>query len=598
MGAYDNPKIIRDRSGEIYGQGFAKLGQQVAAGMKSNYLRQEQEAEKAKKEVEREQRIAYNVESKAYDLADRNYAFVAKEDPGLAQGFKDEVYTMLRGKGTEGEEGYVIGAIKAETYLQTKTDLTNEERQYYRGIVQNAKTFQNNAIAGGGKIINDLEDMKNVKPGDIASTHYWTGGNSVERDTSMLTSYALSGSKMDGVENTKKISSGPNGEMIVKVNTKVKEGSTTWNNLSEDTQAQLRENNYELTWERDMNKFEELIAEVPKGLDYNQISENSSFQKDGNINEEFIIGEGSGTVYETKSVNLKGKEVIIKSRLIDMNKLMNEDTFTADIKGKAQNLVGRQDGELSAFMRYKMKAGGFSVQEFRKKTNPEQLAAIEEALKEDFLNEKTSGKGMSSRIANEKDVAFYAKQGVDIEDGEKIYYQNMGESLVAKKSDNTYTKNQVKKGNYVNAQWNKNKERVGTFIKSIDAGSKQNPDSKKILADLQTMGLYGTPLVITGANGEDETIGFEVTNSASGISAKSRIIFNESAESHEAALKIALGQEFALENEWASVISEKKEDLMDTQSRNKAALPILGSTKTKTTKPYNTDGFAYNSVKK
>ena len=245
MGAYDNPKIIRDRSGEIYGQGFAKLGQQVAAGMKSNYLRQEQEAEKAKKEVEREQRIAYNVESKAYDLADRNYAFVAKEDPGLAQGFKDEVYTMLRGKGTEGEEGYVIGAIKAETYLQTKTDLTNEERQYYRGIVQNAKTFQNNAIAGGGKIMNDLEDMKNVKPGDIASTHYWTGGNSVERDTSMLTSYALSGSKMDGVENTKKISSGPNGEMIVKVNTKVKEGSTTWNNLSEDTQAQLRENNYE-----------------------------------------------------------------------------------------------------------------------------------------------------------------------------------------------------------------------------------------------------------------------------------------------------------------------------------------------------------------
>ena len=205
---------------------------------------------------------------------------------------------------------------------------------------------------------------------------------------------------------------------------------------------------------------------------------------------------------------------------------------------------------------------------------------------------------MSSKIADDKDVAFYAKQGVNIEDGEKIYYQNMGESLVGKKSDDVYTKSQVKKGNYVNAQWNKNKERVGTFIKSIDAASTTNPNSKKVLADLQTMGLYGTPIVVTGANGEDETIGFEVTNSAQGVSAKSRIIFNESAESHETALKIALGQEFALENEWESVISEKEEDLMNTQSRNKAALPILGSTKTKTTKPYNTDGFAYNSVKK
>ena len=163
MGAYDNPKIIRDRSGEIYGQAIANLGQQVASGMKAGYLKQEQEAEKAKKEVEREQRIAYNVESKAYDLADRNYAFVAKEDPGLAQGFKDEVYAMLRGRGVEGEEGYVIGAIKAETYLQTKTDLTNEERQYYRGIVQNAKTFQNNAIAGGGKIMNDLDKIQKIQ---------------------------------------------------------------------------------------------------------------------------------------------------------------------------------------------------------------------------------------------------------------------------------------------------------------------------------------------------------------------------------------------------------------------------------------------------
>ena len=48
----------------------------------------------------------------------------------------------------------------------------------------------------------------------------------------------------------KKIYSGPNGEMIVEVTSKVKEGSQTWNNLSEETQEELRNNNYELTWKK------------------------------------------------------------------------------------------------------------------------------------------------------------------------------------------------------------------------------------------------------------------------------------------------------------------------------------------------------------
>ena len=124
MGAYDSPKIIRDRSGEIYGQAIANFGQQVGAGLKANYLKRDQEAEKANKEIERQQRIGFNIETQAYDLADRNYALVAKEDPGLAQGFKDEVYTLLRGD--KESDPPIMGAIQAQTLLQTKTDLTDE----------------------------------------------------------------------------------------------------------------------------------------------------------------------------------------------------------------------------------------------------------------------------------------------------------------------------------------------------------------------------------------------------------------------------------------------------------------------------------------
>ena len=37
MGAYDNPRIIRDTSGQIYGQAIANFGQQIASGMKTYY---------------------------------------------------------------------------------------------------------------------------------------------------------------------------------------------------------------------------------------------------------------------------------------------------------------------------------------------------------------------------------------------------------------------------------------------------------------------------------------------------------------------------------------------------------------------------------
>ena len=434
MGAYENPRIIRDTSGQIYGQAIANFGQQIASGMKTYYANQKAEQEKADKEIERVQRIANQVESKFYDQANRNYAIVAKEDKSLLKGFQNEVGNLLNGVGIEGEESYQIGAIKAQTYLDTKNDLTKEERQYYREVVQRAKTFQNNAIAGGGQIINDLQDMDKVSAKGFGSTHYWTGSNDTERDTTMLTAYALNGREADGVKSDKKIYSGPNGEMIVKVTSKVEEGSKTWNDLSPETQEHLRNNNYELTWERDMNNFTELVGEVPEDLDYNQVAENSKFQKEGKLNPNFIVGGEEGNQYETRQV-LNGKEEIVKSRFLDINKLRNDDTFKADIKSRAEGLVGMQDGELSAFMRYKMKQGSFKIQEFREKTPQEQERQIQELLTDNFIQEKTSGPGMGSREATAADKKYFEEQGINIGADNMVYYQITGTSLVNKPAD-------------------------------------------------------------------------------------------------------------------------------------------------------------------
>ena len=250
----------------------------------------------------------------------------------------------------------------------------------------------------------------------------------------MLTAYALNGREADGVKSDKKIYSGPNGEMIVKVTSKVEEGSKTWNDLSPETQEHLRSNNYELTWERDMNNFTELVGEVPEDLDYNQVAENSKFQKDGKLNSNFIVGGEEGNQYETRQV-LDGKEEIVKSRFLDINKLRNDDVFKADIKSKAEGLVGMQDGELSAFMRYKMKQGSFKIQEFREKTPQEQERQIQELLTDNFIQEKTSGPGMGSREATAADKKYFEEQGIDIGSDNMVYYQITGTSLVNKPAD-------------------------------------------------------------------------------------------------------------------------------------------------------------------
>ena len=181
MGAYENPAIIRDTSGQIYGQAIASFGQSIAKGI-SIYGQKAQEAnKKAQEKIERQQRIAYDIEDKAYAQANKNYAELASKDPSLVDQFKKQTELLLRGNGEN------IGAIKAQTLLATQNDLTKEERQNYRDIVNRAQTFQISAVEGGGKILADLEDQQGILAQDIASTHAWVGSNELEKDTSITT---------------------------------------------------------------------------------------------------------------------------------------------------------------------------------------------------------------------------------------------------------------------------------------------------------------------------------------------------------------------------------------------------------------------------
>ena len=414
MGAYENPAIIRDTSGQIYGQAIASFGQSIAKGI-SIYGQKVQEANrKAQEKIERQQRIAYDIEDKAYAQANKNYAELASKDPSLVDQFKKQTELLLRGNGEN------IGAIKAQTLLATQNDLTQEERQNYRNIVNRAQTFQISAVEGGGKILADLEDQKGILAQDIASTHAWVGSNELEKDTSMLTSYVLGGKKADGLTGSKELVPGENGSMIVKVTSTIDENSNLFKNLDEETKEFLKNNDYKLEWKKNINELNEgLIDEIPEKADYNQMSITNGFEsKEGSITPEYIVGGETGV----SKIISNGK--IFDAKYIDVDGFINSQSFQKDMLGKASGYLARGNGQLSSFMTYKMRDGSFNVNEFKKQTTPQQEQEVVNALIEDFKNTKLSD--LEQRKATPQDVKNLKALGKNVKVGQPIYVETIG----------------------------------------------------------------------------------------------------------------------------------------------------------------------------
>ena len=430
MGAYENPGMVRDVSGQIINQGIAQIGKSFTDAINTFATLSAQSGAAARKEAERVQRVGYQVETKAWDNANRNSAFIAKENPGLSEQFGDTVGELLRGVGQPGDENYQMGAIEAETMLATKSGLSNEERKYLQGITQRAKSFQNFGIAGGGKIISDLEDMEGVRASDLNSTHYWVGRTKLEQDTSMLTAYGLNNKQLDGLTTIKKLIPGEKGEMIVRVTSKIKEGSKAWNDLSDSSKEEVRRNKGEIVWERNINEWDRgLIHKIPEGLDVDKIAMNSQFMsKQGKITNSYMKGGENANVTNYQAMPGKpGVEKTTTFNYIDVNKLTGNEAFMADINARATVLEAMDPGELQAFAN---KMGGLAGGEdaydkfLDGKTKPERINYLTEQLTEKFLATKLGG--ITKRKATDQDVKNWQDNGFEgelIKGVDEVYIQ-------------------------------------------------------------------------------------------------------------------------------------------------------------------------------
>ena len=416
MGAYENPGMVRDVSGQIINQGIAQIGKSFADAITTFATLKAQSGAAARKEAERVQRVGYQVESKAWDNANRNHAFVAKENPALSEQFGDTTGQLLRGW-TDDDGTVNMGAIEAETILATNSGLSNDERGILQERIQRAKNFQNFGIAGGGKIISDLEDMDGVTASDLDSTHYWVGRTQLEQDMSMLTAYGLNNKELDGLTSVKKLVPGQKGEMIVRVTSKIEEGSKAWNDLSDLSKEEVRKNKGQLVWERNINEWDQgLIHKIPDGLDVDKIAMNSQFMtKQGKITNSYMKGGENANV--TNYQPMPGKPGVEKSttfNYVDVDKLINNDAFKGDINAKATVLEAMDPGELQAFVN---KMGGLSggpnayKKNLEGKTKPERMAYLTEQLTQNFLGTKLGD--ITKRKATDQDVKNWQDNGFE-----------------------------------------------------------------------------------------------------------------------------------------------------------------------------------------
>jgi cobalamin biosynthesis Mg chelatase CobN len=188
-------------------------------------------------------------------------------------------------------------------------------------------------------------------------------------------------------------------------------------------------------------------------------------------------------------------------------------------------------------------------------TNPEQVmneGIYDPKLIAEAMQMKTQRDGLSkysNKNAEPEDVAYYKEQGIDITEGERIYYEESNPSEVFNQTDKTYTKTQVLNSDKVNKSWNKNKPVLKNIFNSFTGGGQKLPPVKTVMANFAQANISAIPLY---GEGGEELIGFELKNQL--VTTKpSTILLGESKESIDQAIKVASGLSFSIGSQWESL---------------------------------------------
>ena len=370
MGAYENPAIIRDRSGEIYGQAIANFGKAIGDGMKMAAANKNNLAKQAKKDAERIQGVQFRVEQNQYTEKNQNYEALRETGVPLLKQFDDQVGVYMMGRGKPGDEDYLMGATEAQTLLATSSGLNVRDRQGLNGIVERNRAYQKNMVANAGKIIAELELYKSIPASEWEQNFTFQGANPYEKQSTQFAAAILSNQKIPGAIRTSKKLAPPSedGTNILTTTVVMDPSNVNLRGKFDDETKYPRDSdgNIEFVWSKDLNGDINLINNIDAAPESDKIAQETGIiDEKGNISKGMFVG-GTGIYADDKAVRGLPNYTAIKTEKIvnvgSWNQLVGND-----LKSKAAGILKAFDTDhLKAFMSQRMKLSDkFDLDKFR-----------------------------------------------------------------------------------------------------------------------------------------------------------------------------------------------------------------------------------------
>lgn len=152
--SYRNPQIIVDRSGEIWAKAIANFGGTIASGIDKYAAIKKQANEVTRKRKEANQLVWNKTAQKGYDSI--NAVSETIKDKTIAEEFIIEAKDMAE-NGTKNSvvvngKKYTMGAISAETQINSNASLDKDTVAAYSQIVSNFQGYKKRMIDRGTNI--------------------------------------------------------------------------------------------------------------------------------------------------------------------------------------------------------------------------------------------------------------------------------------------------------------------------------------------------------------------------------------------------------------------------------------------------------------
>ena len=389
MSAYDNPKLINDKSALAWAAAAQQVTQSVVTGYQNYVDFKIKNAETAKKKQEVFD-LAWNEASlKAYENADKTYEEL--EDAGLENSLidkgKETQVRLMEGVGKPGDDDYVMGSIEAQTILKTRGGLDKQERKDLNDKVsaanKNLRDLQNDA----GIILSDVQDVELYKdgPGPGRESN-WEGGNFQEQLGTQLAAFSLSNISAEGMTvDSKDYRRLSNGDRVVEVVTTVAKGSKILKSgLGEGgwlTEAKNKDANnaYKInddgsvtfTWKKNMKNWDgQLLKATEAATDGNQtlVDANILDKSKGEVTASFKTAWTP--VGDTIRTDAGKVRTLVASEFIDMKGI--NKSLEKQLDGRLASLYALPPRDKKAYMEQRLEMGDININEFVQLTEEQQ----------------------------------------------------------------------------------------------------------------------------------------------------------------------------------------------------------------------------------